>query len=71
MQDELSSRTQRVSQRMMEQWRWSARHLLDICKPLVTSVLAFTSKYVQSATDIASLDPLQVDYLGFLTKSKG
>ena len=71
MQDELSSRTRRVSQKMMEQWKWSAQHLLDICIPLFTGVLAFTSKQVQNATDIASLDPSQVDYLGFLAKSKG
>lgn len=68
--DDLSSRTQRVSQRMMEQWKWSAQHLLGICIPLFTNILAFTNKHVQSATDIASLDPSQVDYLGFLAKSK-
>ena len=71
MQDELSSRTQRVTGRMMEQWKWSAQHLLDICKPIFTSVVDFTRKFEQSAAKIAGLDASQIAYLDFLAESKG
>ena len=56
---------------MMEQWKWSAQHLLYVCKTYFAKFRPLSSKFAESASDIAGLDPSHVAYFHYLAESRG
>lgn len=55
----------------MEQWEWSAQHLLYVIKTFLTNIGPFSNQSAESAADVAGLDASQVAYFQLLTESKG
>ena len=56
---------------MMEQWEWSAQHLLYVFRTFFNNFRPLSDSSEESAADIAGLSPAQIDYLRYLIESKG
>lgn len=59
---------------MMEQWKWSAHHLLYVCKTYLLYFAKFrplANDAPPSASGVTGLDPSQVAYVRYLIESRG
>ena len=70
-QDDISRRTRRSSERMMEQWVWSAQHLLYVFKTFFADFRPFTKESGEWPADTAHLDSTQAAYLHNVTRATG
>ena len=70
-QDDVSRRTQRSSERMMERWVWSAQHLLYVFKTFFADFRPFTKQSGEWPADTAHLDSTQAAYLHNVTRATG